>query len=76
MQQQQSARIVTARSPRRTHKQQQLRLTQAFAQRTHTTLPSASTAQQPHNTAPHLQPFAPRPSPQEEMMEVQGLPII
>lgn len=27
-------------------------------------------------TPPHLQAFAPRPSPQDEMMEVQGVPIV
>lgn len=27
------------------------------------------------NTPPHLQAFAPRPSPQDEVMEIQGLPI-
>lgn len=27
-------------------------------------------------TPPHLQTFAPRPSPQDEIMEVQGLPIV
>lgn len=75
----------TARSPRRpryVHQNDQCRLTTGmqsglqtglqpgltpFAQR-----PTAMTSKQ---TPPHLQPFA-RPSPQDEIMEVQGVPIV
>lgn len=56
----------TARSPRRPryHQNDQCRLT-PFSQR-------GMTSKQ---TPPHLQPFA-RPSPQDEIMEVQGVPIV
>lgn len=59
-------RIVTARSPRRTprHRDEHLRL--AFPQRSMCS----------RETPPHLQPFAPRPSPQDEMMDIQGLPAV
>lgn len=30
----------------------------------------------PRATPPHLQAFPPRPSPQDEMMDVQGVPIV
>lgn len=72
-----AGRIVTARSPRRTPRQANEHLRLAFAQRSHPmqsgqVLPTHS--QHPHQ-APHLQ-FAPRPSPQDEMMDVQGMSII
>lgn len=74
-----ASRIVTARSPRRTQRQNNEHLRLAFAQRGHPMQSSSSGlpthSQHPHQ-APHLQPFAPRPSPQDEMMDVQGLPIV
>lgn len=63
---QKQPRIVTARSPRRTprHRDEHIRL--AFPQRSMCS----------RETPPHLQPFAPRPSPQDEMMDIQGLPAV
>lgn len=58
----------TSRSPRRPrylNQNDQIRLT-PFAQR----------GMGSKNTPPHLQTFAPRPSPQDEVMEIQGLPIV
>lgn len=58
----------SSRSPRRPrylHQNDQIRLT-PFAQR----------GMGSKNTPPHLQAFAPRPSPQDEVMEIQGLPIV
>lgn len=59
---------TTARSPRRSrygHPNDHCRLT-PFTQR----------GMGSKQTPPHLQTFAPRPSPQDEIMEVQGLPIV
>lgn len=59
---------TTARSPRRSrygHQNDLCRLT-PFTQR----------GMGSKQTPPHLQTFAPRPSPQDEIMEVQGLPIV
>ncbi|XP_055372944.1 ribosomal protein S6 kinase beta-1 isoform X2 [Condylostylus longicornis] len=73
---------MPARSPRRTPRQHDgsYRLS-AFP----TTISAAPTSNHHHlqrgmcgsrATPPHLQAFAPRPSPQDEMMDVQGLPIV
>lgn len=59
-------RIVTARSPRRTPRYRDEHLSLAYKPRNIC----------PRETPPHLQPFAPRPSPQDEMMDIQGLPAV
>lgn len=52
------------RRPRYLNQNDQIRLT-PFTQR----------AMGSKHTPPHLQQFAPRPSPQDEVMEIQGIPI-
>lgn len=56
-------RIISSRSPRRTPRHYRGDFPIAFPHRSMI-------------TPPHLQAFAPRPSPQDEMMEVQGVPIV
>ncbi|XP_031631058.1 ribosomal protein S6 kinase beta-1 [Contarinia nasturtii] len=75
----------TARSPRRPryhHQNDHCRLTpgmqsglQMGLQPGLTPFAQRATAMTSKQTAPHLQPFA-RPSPQDEIMEVQGVPIV
>lgn len=65
----QKPKIVTARSPRRTPRARDEAIRLQFPQhRSHTTIQQS--------IPPHLQAFAPRPSPQDEMMDVQGLPTV
>lgn len=80
---QKSARIITPRSPRRRRRPNDQQIQFALAQRNQLSgqCNLASAYQQSHHhhhhTPSHLQPFAPRPSPQDEMMDVQqGLPIL
>ncbi|XP_037904473.1 ribosomal protein S6 kinase beta-2 isoform X2 [Hermetia illucens] len=65
---QRGPRVFPARSPRRTARQREEHYRLAFPKQTHGILARA--------TPPHLQNFAPRPSPQDEMMDIQGLPIV
>lgn len=60
-------RMLPARSPRRTQRQREEHYRLAFP---------SQRGMCSRATPPHLQPFAPRPSPQDEMMDVQGLPIV
>jgi hypothetical protein len=62
-----------ARSPRR-RREEHLRL--MFPQNRNIAGMHLANSNHSRATPPHLQPFAPRPSPQDEMMEVQGLPIV
>lgn len=81
----QSPRPTTARSPRRSrychhheilqhqhHLQQQQQQPQQPCRLT----PFAQRSMGSKSTPSHLQPFTSRPSPQDEIMEVQGLPIV
>lgn len=60
---------MPARSPRRTPRQHNQDGSYRLAFPPHRSMFSRA-------TPPHLQTFAPRPSPQDEMMDVQGLPIV
>ena len=59
---------MPARSPRRTPRQ-------AHDGSYRFQYPLASRGMYARATPPHLQAFPPRPSPQDEMMDVQGLPM-
>ncbi|XP_037933594.1 ribosomal protein S6 kinase beta-2 [Teleopsis dalmanni] len=63
----QRANRMPARSPRRTPRNHDGSYRLQFP---------AQRAMYARATPPHLQTFAPRPSPQDEMMDVQGLPIV
>lgn len=65
--------LISSRSPRRTPRQ---RAEYRLAFPTHMTQMQQMQHVCSHETTPHLQTFAPRPLPQDEMMEVQGLPIV
>lgn len=66
--------IVTARSPRRQRNAEEtIRLSFPQNMHNHHMAPSS----RPQQVPPHLQAFAPRASPaQDEIMEVQGVPIV
>lgn len=64
----QRANRMPARSPRRTPRQ-------AHDGSYRLQYPLAPRGMYARATPPHLQAFPPRPSPQDEMMDVQGLPM-